>query len=231
MKTSAKLYDDGVVAEAKRLAVSIRVLVHDTNNSKSLLGQLGMKAQQFVDTTSERTRNVITSYSGLVGTLLHPGPPEYVPNLNRVPFKLVPFEQWWEAPIIIDFKQRAITRKRLILAVSNQDGGAHVDPELDDIYADLSRDNSMSRLYSSGASLQPLVGVEHASVRQVAHELLCTLDQSSAQTSRQNKKGLIVGGFELHFSDDAPSPPVGKVGRNESCPCGSGMKYKKCHGK
>lgn len=21
-----------------------------------------------------------------------------------------------------------------------------------------------------------------------------------------------------------------KVGRNESCPCGSGMKYKKCHG-
>ena len=24
---------------------------------------------------------------------------------------------------------------------------------------------------------------------------------------------------------------VPKVGRNEKCPCGSGIKYKKCHGK
>lgn len=23
----------------------------------------------------------------------------------------------------------------------------------------------------------------------------------------------------------------GKIGRNERCPCGSGKKYKKCHGK
>ncbi|MCB1427593.1 MAG: SEC-C domain-containing protein, partial [Nitratireductor sp.] len=23
----------------------------------------------------------------------------------------------------------------------------------------------------------------------------------------------------------------GKVGRNEACPCGSGLKYKHCHGK
>jgi preprotein translocase subunit SecA len=25
-------------------------------------------------------------------------------------------------------------------------------------------------------------------------------------------------------------PPQGKVGRNDPCPCGSGRKYKKCHG-
>jgi preprotein translocase subunit SecA len=24
---------------------------------------------------------------------------------------------------------------------------------------------------------------------------------------------------------------AGKVGRNDPCPCGSGLKYKKCHGK
>ena len=23
---------------------------------------------------------------------------------------------------------------------------------------------------------------------------------------------------------------AGKIGRNEKCPCGSGLKYKKCHG-
>lgn len=27
------------------------------------------------------------------------------------------------------------------------------------------------------------------------------------------------------------SPPIGKVGRNAPCPCGSGKKYKHCHGK
>jgi uncharacterized protein len=27
-----------------------------------------------------------------------------------------------------------------------------------------------------------------------------------------------------------PAPNFGKVGRNDPCPCGSGKKYKKCHG-
>jgi preprotein translocase subunit SecA len=39
----------------------------------------------------------------------------------------------------------------------------------------------------------------------------------------------------LHFGGDDSSGPktvaVGaKVGRNDPCPCGSGKKYKKCHG-
>jgi len=29
---------------------------------------------------------------------------------------------------------------------------------------------------------------------------------------------------------EPPPPPVGKVDRNDPCPCGSGKKYKKCHG-
>lgn len=29
----------------------------------------------------------------------------------------------------------------------------------------------------------------------------------------------------------APEVPVVKVGRNEPCPCGSGLKFKRCHGK
>jgi len=33
----------------------------------------------------------------------------------------------------------------------------------------------------------------------------------------------------LGRSPDAPKTP--KIGRNEPCPCGSGLKYKKCHGK
>ena len=37
-----------------------------------------------------------------------------------------------------------------------------------------------------------------------------------------------------HHHDHAPQAPYirteAKVGRNETCPCGSGKKYKKCHG-
>lgn len=229
LKTSAELYDKGTVAEAKRLAVSIRVLVHDTQASKSLLGQLGMKARQFVDTASDRPRNVTASYAGLVGMLLT-APSDYVPHLNGVAPTLVSFEQWWAAPVIIDFKEREISRKRLILAVANQDGGAHVDPELDDIYADLSRNNSMSRIYSSGTSWQPLVGVEHASVRQIAHEVLRTLNPAYTPVQANQKSGIVVGGFELGFSAARASPSGGKIGRNAPCPCESGKKYKKCHG-
>ena len=39
---------------------------------------------------------------------------------------------------------------------------------------------------------------------------------------------------EASHGDDAPKAPkkreIGKVGRNDACPCGSGKKYKNCHG-
>ncbi|MEI0739338.1 SEC-C metal-binding domain-containing protein [Paenibacillus sp. JTLBN-2024] len=38
------------------------------------------------------------------------------------------------------------------------------------------------------------------------------------------EKGLV------RLVDDSDNT-VPKVGRNEPCPCGSGLKYKKCHGK
>ena len=42
---------------------------------------------------------------------------------------------------------------------------------------------------------------------------------------------------EAQTTEAAPAAPVGdanlfaRVGRNEPCPCGSGKKYKQCHGK
>jgi hypothetical protein len=52
LRVSAQAFDAGLEAEAKRLATSIRVLVHDTGISKSLIGQLGLKeSMRFEDTT------------------------------------------------------------------------------------------------------------------------------------------------------------------------------------
>jgi preprotein translocase subunit SecA len=36
------------------------------------------------------------------------------------------------------------------------------------------------------------------------------------------------GGVELH--GEAADDPFANVGRNDACPCGSGRKYKRCHG-
>ena len=36
------------------------------------------------------------------------------------------------------------------------------------------------------------------------------------------------GGVERH--GDSALDPYANVGRNDACPCGSGRKYKRCHG-
>ena len=50
LRRSAEAYDSGLVDEAKRLAVTIRILVHDTEKSKSLLGQLHELSRWFLNT-------------------------------------------------------------------------------------------------------------------------------------------------------------------------------------
>lgn len=154
-------------------------------------------------------------------------PARYVPNLDVMPQTSVAFEAWWTTPVIVDMKQREITRERLILALANKDGGAHVDPELDDIYADLSRNGSMKRTYTSGDGWQPLQGVEHATARQIGHEILKTLDRSYSAPARA--PGIAVHGVRVGITRTA-SWTGEATGRNDPCPCGSGKKYKRCHG-
>lgn len=66
------------------------------------------------------------------------------------------------------------------------------------------------------------------------------MDQSQLQTSRQEMVGAEVGGGGGQAQQGGQAQPqqatakpkkVQKVGRNEQCPCGSGKKYKNCHGK
>jgi len=44
--------------------------------------------------------------------------------------------------------------------------------------------------------------------------------------------GLLTASPEVDVVDRDPKNPAtwGRVGRNEQCPCGSGKKYKHCHG-
>ncbi len=181
LMTSCAAFDSGFLGESKRLATTVRVLLHDTPNSKSLLGLLNLKSNLKYITTATRydPQNLLT-YHGLVGFRFGPqgvtywaplgdGPPT---RYNRPPCN---FDAWWNEAVIIDKIGGKFTRRDLILALANKEGGAHVDPELDASYADITRNNSLGWNISDGTTSQPLSDVELHSVRQIAYELLQSL--------------------------------------------------------
>lgn len=43
--------------------------------------------------------------------------------------------------------------------------------------------------------------------------------------------GVPVPNTPRAIARSSPAPSVAKVGPNQPCPCGSGQKYKRCHGK
>lgn len=239
LKSSADAYDRGFGGEAKRIAVSIRVLVHDTRNSKSLLGQLGRKFGQFVDSAIPLTPDNKSTHSGLVVASIVPGSgAKYIAFLDDRPggqAALTDFDAWWSTPIFVDSQGRALTRKDLVLAVANQDGGAHVDSELDGTYADLSRNNSLGWVYSDGTKSALLGGPEKAALRQICHEILKTFLPGYAKAPNYPDGGVVVGGFIMVQGEPATQRNKQlmrgqKAGRNEPCPCGSRVKFKRCCG-
>lgn len=235
LEASSNSYDAGFHGEAKRLAVSIRILLHDTRHSISLLGQLGMQAAQFHDTSTEDISDGVTTYAGLIGSYIGSKAVggNYVPHLDSNPSKKVNFDTWWKSTIFVDTEKNNFSRKDLVLAVADQDGGAHVDPALGKKYAKLSRQNTLGRVYSKGGKWFQMEGSQFASIRQITHELLKTLKLGYSKSLSLPSDGFVIGDCKIVFGEstnDSPKKKI-KVGRNKSCPCGSGIKFKKCCGK
>ncbi|WP_277962674.1 SEC-C domain-containing protein [Pseudomonas sp. RIT-To-2] len=254
---SCKAYDQGYTGEAKRIATAIRTLVKDARQSVSLLKQLGMK-DTFYDSSLPPLPGFSNGYNGLVGKRIASDGVTYVPlldsELHSEPV-FVPFEQWWSAPVIQDWQRdRTMSRRDLVLSMTEQDGGAHVDPHLDGLYADLSRRNMLGDMSSSDfVTLQPLQGAERAAVRQIGHEILRTLQKNYRQSNPGDAlviQGiyLVTEGSEAEMAEEIAArlssedqvqlgttlPPFpkfwGRFTRNEPCPCGSGRRYKHCCG-
>jgi hypothetical protein len=181
MQASAKMYDEGSVAESKRLACSIRVLVHDTGMSKSLMDQLKMKDNLFLDTASPWNPKNFMSHQGLLSLHLGEGSAIYKPRLDDGPPILapwIPFNSWWNNIILVDNERRQLSRKQLVLAIANKDGGAHVDPILGEEYGPIRNNISMAWCTQKDGVEVPLEPrVNLASVRQISHEVLRTIER------------------------------------------------------
>jgi len=232
LELSVHAFDEGYEGEAKRLAATIRVLVHNTRNSKSLLGQLGRRSMQFYDISIPWHPATIITYNGITAMSLTGQQATYVAPLDELPPESPPryvnFDQWWSGIIFVDKAGYETTRKDLILAVANKDGGAHVDPVLDEKYASLSRRNSLAWRFSSPRGDAPLKGPEKAAIRQIAHEVLKSFNPAMPSMKPRAEGMLVIGAYAVV---EEKQPVVPTVGRNEPCPCGSGKKYKRCHGR
>jgi hypothetical protein len=86
-----------------------------------------------------------------------------------------------------------------VLAVANQDGGAHVDPTLDSTYADLSRNNSLGWTY--GSKSEPIEGPARAALRQICHEVLKTFIPGYTKIPSYPEGGSLIGGMVMLEGD------------------------------
>ena len=195
LDASCALYDAGSLNEAKRLATSIRVLVHDTTQSASVLTQLGAKENlKYLDGSGPGFDgldpvgpNAITSIATLTQLAHFDDHVEYHPAfvLSTPASKTVDFDPWWKTLVTHDVDGRRMSRRRLVLVMANQDGGAHVDQNLAADYKEISSDSSMG-WKANGGSVEfykdPHASVDApspapASVRHLAEELSITLRQ------------------------------------------------------
>ena len=214
MELSSRAFDEGYEGEAKRLAAAIRVLVHDTGSSKSLLGQLDKKTIHLYDTSVPRDPKTIITYSGITAMVLTPTQAAHIAPLDNLPPDCPPrwanFDEWWNRVIFVDQHGNETSRKDLILAVANKDGGTHVDGVLDEKYANLSRRNSLAWRFSSPRGDVPLEGPEKAAVRQITHEVLKSLNPAMPMM-KPKAKGTFLMGASAVVKDKQPTLP--KVGR------------------
>jgi hypothetical protein len=205
LETSTIAYDKDHTWEAKRIAGTLRLLLHDSSNSHSLLSQLNKKTSLFFDSSLPIVKDSPLSYLGLIAINYGPSGAQPKPILDENfgdNNKFVEFENWWNGIVFIDNKRNTITRKELVLTMADQDGGVHVDPKLGFKYAELSRNNSLGWVFYKENNKVSIKDFERAAIRQIAHEVFKTLNPDYKLKNPPQIVGITVAGVSM--SNDEP---------------------------
>ena len=195
---SSRAFDSGFEQEAVRLAVTLRLLMHQTAASHSLLGQMQLRDRiLYFDTARPYGPGNALAESALTIQRITTGAGEtsgrFLPRLDRPPIsdRWSDSRRWWDLNRVIrDSHGETFTRKDLVLYAANEDGGAHVQPELTPRYEALTRRNALGwELVEGGVSFayqSPDSGATFdwdndpaaASVRMIAHEMLLSIQRA-----------------------------------------------------
>ena len=192
LRASAAAYDSGEEAEAKRLAVQLRVLLDGQGSWPSLLTQLGvLHTLQFVNTAVPLPPNetkdlpdgsrTITSTIGssLTRWQWTVGDDKWTraaplgdPSRRQPPLG---FDDWWAGGQVSFGGVERLSRREIVRQVANADGGAHVDPGLRADYYAVSRAGALGRSLDGNGQALPADNAVLAMVRQIAYEVDETL--------------------------------------------------------
>jgi|GEM_PF-805517 len=187
--SSCRAFDAGEEAQAKNIAIRLRVLTHDSKHAQSLLSQLEEKNRLFASSLFDYSPTNLLSSFPLLTIRMEEGNFRYEPLLNMALERMVylRFDDWWNE-IILNDKKNIFSRKDIVKFVADQDGGAHVDPKIKSIYADLLKHNSLDFRVGKASdddcvgSLedgQPLKGNPvYTSLRQIGFEIVASFQDS-----------------------------------------------------
>ncbi len=191
LKTSLDNFPNSEI-EAKRIATTIRVLVHNTKSSTSLLKSLRLKKTlSFVNSASPNDGRLHSmtgmvgvrgsnseQYFGLIAKINNNGILTSVPLFHQhleewyASYQTLDFNDWWEMEII-KIQDLGLSRKQLVLFAANKDGGAHVDTGLPKQYHEAK--TSKLKLNILGSEREFDKNVIYASIAQIGWELKRTI--------------------------------------------------------
>lgn len=179
LEHACQSFDNGLEQIGKHIALSLRVLLHQHEQSRALLEQLKLRSVRYMDTAWDLNPENQLTDCPLCANRIGNNAVVYLAlcQVGGGPFgeRWIPFESWWNNPVLKDNQGRFFCRRELVKNVADTDGGAHVDPDLDEAYMDLSRRNSLGWIMQAGDVQRPFPPPVMACLRQIAHEVLHTL--------------------------------------------------------
>jgi hypothetical protein len=182
--------------EGHNVVARLRVLLHETNSSHSLLGQLDMRNGQFLNTIGPGNTLTLASLYGPWPRFLMPFQPWSSNNC-------IDFDDWWNNSKVT-VSRYSSSRKELVTMLANQEGGAHVDPQMKAGLAELRRHGSGWYLMSDEGN-SPMHGFEIAAVRGIGFELLWSLENMHGEYLGSLRKKYRDEVEDFTFSRNAPS--------------------------
>ncbi|MGH9401759.1 MAG: hypothetical protein ACRD2P_06600 [Terriglobia bacterium] len=187
LQRSCVSFDAGYVDEAMRIATVLRILLHDTQKSTSLLTHLGARSIKLLSTCPDMKpfMKSLAKFNGM-GIYRPGGNPPYVPKLGGAIAKnLIGAQDWWTQIVFALDLNIYVSRRDIVLVAANKHGGAHVDVNLTPIYERLVASYDLFAWISGDGKIMPFTGHHYVALRQMGYEVLNSPDLLHYQNQRR----------------------------------------------
>lgn len=184
VERSCEAYDEGYEDEAIRIATQIRVILNPGGKrQRSLLQHLIAGRLPLLSTCegiAPYEHQGIVDFFGL-GSFRFSSDGQtatgrYYPGLdNALHREYIKADSWWKQVVFVLDRSTRLSRKDIVLAAANKDGGAHVAAALTDEYQKLSAPGAIGDLVETSGGVEtttPVTDAHYVGLRQMGYELL-----------------------------------------------------------